>query len=325
MTAQRYKALTEGLQERILVLDGAMGTMLMALELSERDFRGKRFVDHACDLQGNLDLLSLTQPQHISDIHRSYLTAGADIISTNTFSSAAGAQSVYRAEALAYELNFESAKLARIAADEFSRREIAKPRFVAGVMGPGLIDVDLCKQSATYEEAARGLLDGGADILLLETAYDTSNTEAALQGISGLLKRRIDKPPLWVSSCVAKVNNLTLAGQTIGDFWRSVKQTTPFCVGFNCSVGAEEVRPHIETLSVLADSLVAVYPSAGLSNDCGILTDTPEQMAHTLREFAVAGLVNIVGGCCGTTPEYIAAISNSVAEIEPRRPGTLRL
>ncbi len=323
MTDNRYKALTDVLKRRVLVLDGAMGTMIQSHALSEKDFRGERFENHHCNLLGNLDILSLTQPQLIADIHHAYLSAGADIISTNTFCATSISQSDYQTEALTYELNLKSARLARVVADQFSREAFDKPRFVAGVLGPGKRGVDCEQLCLAYEQATQGLLDGDVDILLLETIFDTANAKAALVAVTNVLKKRGTNVPLWISSAVSSDGEHTLAGQTVEDYWQSISPAKPFCVGFNCSLGSEALLPHLKALSKIADSLIAVYPNAGLPNKAVDYQETPTQMANILRGFARCGLVNIVGGCCGTTPEHMAAIASSISGLTPRASGEL--
>lgn len=325
-------SLQHALAERILILDGAMGTMIQSYDLQESDFRGERFSEHKSDLKGNNDILSLTRPDLIGEIHRAYLEAGADIIETNTFNATTVSQQDYQTDGLAYELNFESAKLARAAADEFSAQNPAKPRFVAGALGPtnrtcsispdvnnpAFRNIDFERLCAAYAEAARGLLDGGADILLVETIFDTLNAKAALFAISGLLEARNEDIPIWISGTITDASGRTLSGQTTEAFWRSVSHNAPLCVGLNCSLGADLLRPYVEALSNIADTYVSAYPNAGLPNELGEYDETPTQTAETLKEFAESGLVNIVGGCCGTTAEHIKAIAEAVADLPPR-------
>ena len=320
--------------ERILVLDGAMGTMIQAHRLGEREFRGTRFSDWPRELKGNNDLLTLTQPAIISEIHRAYLDAGADIIETNTFNSTAVSLADYGMEALTYELNFEAARLARAAADQFERREPGRPRYVAGAMGPtnrtasispkvndpGFRNVTFDTLAATYADSARGLLDGGADVLLVETIFDTLNAKAAIFAIEGVFEERGDRVPLIVSGTITDQSGRTLSGQTPEAFWYSVMHARPLVVGFNCALGGRALRPHVQELARVTSAFVSAYPNAGLPNEFGAYDETAEAMAEVIREFAEHGLVNLVGGCCGTTPSHIRAIAEAVRGLPPRRP-----
>ncbi len=329
---ERINKLKQALSERILVLDGAMGTMIQSHNLSEADFRGEKFADHPQDLKGNNDLLSLTQPEIIANIHRDYLEAGADIIETNTFNSTIVSQSDYKTDDYTYEMNLESGKLARQAADNFTAQNPGKPRFVAGTLGPtsktcslspdvnnpGFRNVTFESMRRSYSEQARGLIDGGCDILIVETIFDTLNAKAALFAIQELLDERKLNIPIWISGTITDASGRTLSGQTTEAFWISINHTQPLCVGLNCALGAKQLRPYLENLSNIADSYVSVHPNAGLPNEFGGYDETPEQMAKTIKEFAQSGFVNIVGGCCGTTPEFIRAISEAVVDIPPR-------
>ena len=322
------KTLQEIAKERILLIDGAMGTMLQAYQLEEVDFRGDRFKDHPSDLKGNNDLLSLSRPDVVEAIHTAYLEAGADLIETNTFNANAISQSDYGTEDLVYEINLESAKIARKSADKFSH----DPRFVCGALGPtnrtaslspdvndpGFRNVSFDELAGAYGEQLRGLLDGGVDILLVETVFDTLNCKAALFAIQSLLEERGEEVPIIVSGTITDASGRTLSGQTVEAFWHSIRHLDLFCAGLNCALGAEQIRPFLDALSTVADTLVSVYPNAGLPNEFGEYDQSPEAMANIIKEFADSGLVNFVGGCCGTTPDHIKAIANAVEDIQPR-------
>jgi 5-methyltetrahydrofolate--homocysteine methyltransferase len=328
--------LQQQLQQRILVLDGAMGSLLQTYQLDEMGYRGERFAEWPHDLKGNNDLLSLTQPEIIKAIHTAYLEAGADIISTNTFNATAISQADYHMEELAYELNFAAAKLAREAIELFSpptpHSPIPTPHFVAGALGPtnrtasispdvndpGYRNVTFDELAAAYQEAARGLLDGGVDLLLIETIFDTLNAKAAIFGLKQLFAERGQAVPIMISGTITDASGRTLSGQTTEAFWHAVRHAEPLIVGLNCALGAEDLRPYLNTLSTIADAYVSIYPNAGLPNQFGEYDDTPEQMATTLRDFAQRGYVNLVGGCCGTTPAHIRAFKTAVADLSPR-------
>src|SRR5512147_1061716 len=324
-------ALLAAARERILVLDGAMGTMIQGLQYDEAAFRGERFKDFHRDVRGNNDLLILTQPQAIEDIHAAYLRAGADIVATNTFSSTSIAQADYDMSELAYELNRDGAKLARAAAERVSKED-GKPRFVAGAIGPtnrtasispdvanpGFRAVTFDQLRTAYGEQVRGLMDGGADLLLIETIFDTLNAKAAIFAIAEICEERGVDVPVMISGTITDRSGRLLSGQTPGAFWNSVKHANPVTIGLNCALGAREMRAHIDELGRLADTFVCAYPNAGLPNEFGYYDESPEYMAALLSEFADAGLVNVVGGCCGTTPEHIAAIAKAVAGKAPR-------
>ena len=317
--------------ERILVLDGAMGTMIQALQFDETAFRGDRFKDFHRDLRGNNDLLILTQPKAIEDIHAQYLRAGADIVATNTFSSTSIAQADYDLSSLAYELNLEGARLAKSAAATVSKED-GRPRFVAGALGPtnrtasispdvsnpGFRAVTFDELREAYGEQARGLLDGGADILLVETIFDTLNAKAALYAIAEIFAERGARVPVMISGTITDKSGRLLSGQTPLAFWNSMRHATPFSIGFNCALGAEDLRAHVADIGRAADTLICAYPNAGLPNEFGGYDETPDYMAGLVGEFAASGLVNIVGGCCGTTPDHIAAIAKAVAPHKPR-------
>jgi len=317
-------------RERILVLDGAMGTMIQALGFDEAGFRGARFANFRRDIRGNNDLLILTQPKAIENIHAAYLRAGADIVATNTFSSTSIAQADYEMSELAYELNREGAKLARAAAEQVSRED-GKPRFVAGAIGPtnrtASISPDVSNpgyRAVTFDDLRKayggqikGLLDGGVDLLLLETIFDTLNAKAALYAIAEISEERSIDVPVMVSGTITDKSGRLLSGQLPEAFWYSVRHARPITIGFNCALGAEDLRAHIADIGRVADTLVCAYPNAGLPNEFGQYDESPEYMARLIGEFAASGLVNIVGGCCGTTPEHIAAIA---AAVEPHKP-----
>lgn len=324
-----YKALSE----RILVLDGAMGTMLQRYNFQEEDYRGERFKDWEYALKGNNDLLSLTQPKAIEEVHRKYLEAGADIIETNTFSGTTIAMADYHMEDLVYELNFESAKIARKVCDEFTSQNPEKPRFVAGSIGPtnktaslspdvndpGFRAITFDELRIAYKQQCEALLDGGADILLIETIFDTLNAKAALFAIDEIQEDRNIKIPIMVSGTITDASGRTLSGQTAEAFLISVSHLKLLSVGFNCALGAKQLTPYLETLSHNSDFYISAYPNAGLPNAFGQYDETPEQMAEQIREYAEKRLINIVGGCCGTTPPHIKAIADLVKDYEPRK------
>ena len=318
------------LKERILLLDGAMGTMIQSYRLQESDFRGERFADHDRDLKGNNDLLSLTRPDIIRDIHAAFLDAGADIIATNTFNSTAIAMADYGLQDVVYEMNREGARLARDIADEKSTPD--KPRFVTGVLGPtnrtasispdvnkpGFRNITFMELAQAYTTAIRGLVEGGADILLVETVFDTLNAKAALFAIESFFETSGSRLPVIVSGTITDASGRTLTGQTNAAFWHSVRHVNPFAVGLNCALGAKDLREHIQELSNLADTHVSIHPNAGLPNEFGEYDETPEYMADILEEFARNGFLNIVGGCCGTTPEHIQRLHEQVCSRPPR-------
>src|SRR5262245_42290847 len=341
--ADTKKRLERLLAGRILILDGAMGTMIQRLKFTEADFRGARFASHPKDLRGNSDVLVLTQADAIRGIHEQYLAAGADIIETNTFNGTSLVQSDYGLESLAYEINVAASRLARAAADEWTRRTPARPRFVAGSIGPMnrtlSISPDVNNPSLrastfdevknAFKEQMRGLIDGGCDLLLLETIFDSLNAKAALVGLDELYEERRssnaergakdrERLPLMISVTVTDKSGRTLSGQTIDAFWTSVRHTKPFSVGINCALGARDMRPYIAELAALADCYITCYPNAGLPNAFGLYDELPEQTGGFLGEFATSGFVNVVGGCCGTTPDHIAAIAKAVESLPPR-------
>ena len=352
----RVAQLEAALRQRILIIDGAMGTMIQRHRLSEADYRGQRFAQGldalqaqpacapnaeaghihgagcGCDLKGNNDLLTLTQPQIIADIHRAYLQAGADFVETNTFNSTTLSQADYQLEHLAYELNLEGARLARAVCDEIEATTPEQPRFVIGVLGPtsrtasispdvnnpGFRAVNFGELAIAYEEAALGLIHGGADVLMVETVFDTLNAKAALFAIDDAFAKVGARLPVMVSGTITDKSGRTLSGQTAEAFWYSVAHARPMAIGLNCALGAKDLRAHIDILSQVATTHVSTHPNAGLPNAFGEYDETPAQMATTLREFADAGLLNLVGGCCGTTPEHIAAIAAAMRGLPPR-------
>ena len=320
-------------KERILVLDGAMGTMIQAANLEEDDFRGSRFAGHPSDLKGNNDLLSITQPDIISEIHAGFLEAGADIIETNTFNSTSISQADYGLEDLVFDLNFEAAKIARNAADAATAKTPEKPRFVAGALGPtnrtasmspdvndpAFRNVTFDELVAAYGVSIHGLVEGGADLLLVETVFDTLNCKAALYAIAKYFDDHQTELPVMISGTITDASGRTLSGQTPEAFWNSVAHVKPLGVGFNCALGAKELRPHIQEIAGAAAVNISVYPNAGLPNEFGGYDDTPQYMAEQLGEFAHSGFVNMVGGCCGTTPDHIRAIAQAVNGVPPRQ------
>ena len=323
--------LEAALAERVLILDGAAGTMIQAEKLSEADYRGTRFAGWPQDVGGNNDLLQLTRPDVISGIHEAYLEAGADVIETNTFSSTTIAQADYGMEALADEMNLEGARLARAAADAASTP--GKPRFVAGAMGPtnrtasispdvndpGARNTSFEELTTAYEAAARALMTGGVDALLVETIFDTLNAKAALFGIEDAFAAEGRRVPIMLSVTITDQSGRTLSGQTAAAFWHSVRHARPLSVGVNCALGPDLMRPHVEELSRLCDCYVSAYPNAGLPNAFGEYDETPQMMTEHLAEWARSGLVNVLGGCCGTTPDHIRAYAEAVRGVAPRR------
>ncbi len=322
----------EAARKKILVLDGAMGTMIQEYRLEEKDYRSERFADFHKDVQGNNDLLSITQPHVIEAIHKAYLDAGSDIIETNTFSSTTIAQADYDMQELAYEMNLESAKIAKKAAQEYTQKNPDKPRFVAGAFGPtnrtasispdvnnpGYRAVTFDELVEAYHEQARGLMDGGADLFLVETIFDTLNAKAALFAIDQLFEERGEKLPIMISGTITDASGRTLSGQTAEAFWISMSHIDLFSIGFNCALGAKEMRPHIESLSKIANCHISAYPNAGLPNEFGEYDQEPKEMRDYIREFAESNFVNIIGGCCGTTPDHIQAMAEGVVGVKPR-------
>jgi len=331
-------SIQERLQKEILVIDGAMGTMIQQYKLDETGYRGERFQNWPKDLKGNNDLLSLTQPDIIRDIHLAYLEAGADIIETNTFNSTSVSQADYGTESLAYELNVESAKIARSAIKAFyekSPRENQPARYVAGAIGPtnktlslspdvnnpGFRALTFDELMGAYKEQVSGLVDGGVDILLIETIFDTLNAKAAIYAVQDFFEEQQRSPlPLMISGTITDASGRTLSGQTLEAFYISIQHAQPLSVGFNCALGAQEMRPHIEEISHLAKTnFISAYPNAGLPNAMGAYDETPEMTADFIKDWAEHQWVNIVGGCCGTTPRHIRKIKETVAGIMPRQ------
>ena len=326
------KDIKSQLQQRILIIDGAMGTMIQRHKLEEADYRGERFKDWHTDVKGNNDLLSITQPEIIVGIHKEYLDAGADIIETNTFSSTSIAQADYDMQSIAYELNVASATCARKAADEYTAKDPSKPRYVAGAIGPlnktlslspdvnnpGFRAVTFDEVAAAYTEQIKGLVDGGVDILLIETIFDTLNAKAAIYAIKNYFREIGKELPVMISGTITDASGRTLSGQTLEAFYISVMHANPLSIGLNCALGASEMRPHIEELSAMANCYTSAYPNAGLPNAFGEYDEQPHETAHIIEEWAREGFVNIVGGCCGTTPDHIRHIAQEVAKFKPR-------
>lgn len=328
-----FATLRQALSQRILVLDGAMGTMIQAEKLKEADFRGERFQDHPGDLAGNNDLLTLTRPDVIRKIHFAYLEAGADIVETNTFNSTAVSQSDYGLQAIVRELNVAAARLARECCDEVTQRDPARPRFVAGVVGPtsrtaslspdvndpGYRATDFDALVADYEVAVEGLIEGGADLLLIETIFDTLNAKAAAFAAHSTMERLGIELPIMISGTITDASGRTLSGQTVEAFWNALSHARPLSIGFNCALGAAQLRPHIEEISRLADTFVSAHPNAGLPNEFGEYDQSAREMAEIVEEFAASGFLNIIGGCCGSSPQHIRAIADAVSKYPPRK------
>ncbi len=320
------------LKERILILDGAMGTMIQQYDFTEEDFRGVRFKDFSISLKGNNDLLSITQPETIKKIHEKYFEAGADIIETNTFSSTTIAMADYKMEDLVYELNFESAKIAKEVANSFTLKESDKPRFVAGSMGPtnktasmspdvddpGFRAVTFNDLRIAYKQQAEALIDGGVDILLVETVFDTLNAKAALFAIDEIMEEREIEIPIMLSGTITDASGRTLSGQTAEAFLISVSHIPLLTVGFNCALGANLLQPHLESIASRTEFAISAHPNAGLPNAFGEYDETPEQMAEQIEEYLKKDLINIIGGCCGTTPDHITAIAELAKRYKPR-------
>jgi len=324
--------ITEVIKNRILVLDGAMGTMLQAYKFSEEDFRGERFKEHPIPLQGNNDLLSITQPEAIKTIHASYFEAGADIVETNTFSGTTIAMADYQMEDLVYELNYQSAKIAKQVAEEYTAREPNKPRFVAGAIGPtnrtasmspdvndpGYRAITFDELRIAYKQQVEALIEGGVDILLVETVFDTLNAKAALFAIEEVKEERNIEIPTMLSGTITDASGRTLSGQTAEAFLISVSHIPLLSVGFNCALGANLLQPHLESISNKTDFAVSAHPNAGLPNAFGEYDETPEEMGAQIEEYLKKNLINIIGGCCGTNPEHIRVIANLAAKYKPR-------
>ncbi len=330
--SDRSAMLKEALEQRILVLDGAMGTMIQRHKLTEADYRGDRFRDWGQDVKGNNDLLTLTQPEIIRDIHRQYYAAGADMVETNSFNSTKVSQADYGMEDLAYELNKEGASIARVVADEFTAENPDKPRFVVGTLGPtsrtaslspdvnnpAFRNVSFDELTINYIEATKGLIEGGADIIMIETIFDTLNAKAAIFAINKTFSDLAIKLPVMISGTITDASGRTLSGQTAEAFWYSVRHARPLTIGFNCALGAKELRQHIVSISKIADCGISAHPNAGLPNEMGEYDESPTEMSAQLNEWANSGLLNIVGGCCGTEPAHIKAIADAVSGVKPR-------
>ncbi|MDP3660181.1 homocysteine S-methyltransferase family protein [Phenylobacterium sp.] len=341
--AERIAALHAAARERVIVLDGSWGAMIQKRSLTEADFRGTRFADHTVGLKGNNDILCLTRPDIVTELHDAYYGAGADISETNTFSSTVIAQADYELQGAVRDLNLAGARLAREAADRWTAKEPHKPRFVAGAIGPlnrmlsmssdvndpGARLVTFEQVYDAYREQVIALHDGGVDLFLIETITDTLNCKAAIKAILDIQDEGYEALPIWISGTITDRSGRTLSGQTVEAFWNSVRHAKPFAIGLNCALGAELMRPHIAELSRIADTLVSAYPNAGLPNAMGEYDEQPHQTGHFLHEWAEHGLVNILGGCCGTTPDHIAHVADSVKGLKPRvvpeRPTAMRL
>ncbi|VAX35036.1 5-methyltetrahydrofolate--homocysteine methyltransferase, partial [hydrothermal vent metagenome] len=320
------------LQKRILIIDGAMGSLIQEYKLDETAYRGQKFAHHPCDVKGNNDLLSLTQPHVIEEIHETYLKSGADIIETNTFNANSISLKDYQMIDQAYALNLASAQVARKAADKFTSQTPDKPRFVAGALGPtnqttslspdvndpGFRTINFDQLADSYYEQIRGLIDGGVDLILIETIFDTLNAKAAIFAAKTYFEKTGTELPIMISGTITDASGRTLSGQTTEAFYISVSHANPLSIGLNCALGAKDMRPYIAELSRLSNSYVSCYPNAGLPNEFGEYDQTPDEMAQLVKEFAVDGLINIVGGCCGTTPAHIEAIAHAVADVTPR-------
>jgi 5-methyltetrahydrofolate--homocysteine methyltransferase len=332
--AERIAALKRIAAERILVLDGSWGVMFQKEGLSEDDFRKGWFEDHDHPLKGDNDLLCLTRPDLVTKLHDAYFAAGADISETNTFNATSISQADYALESAVRDINLAAARLGRESADRWTAKEPYKPRFLAGAVGPlnrtlsispdvndpGARGVTFDEVYSAYREQALALHEGGVDLFLVETIFDTLNAKAAIKAILDLEDDGLEPLPIWISGTITDRSGRTLSGQTVEAFWNSVRHAKPFAVGLNCALGAELMRPHIAELSRVADTLVSAYPNAGLPNAFGEYDETPEETGHFIEEWAKSGLVNIVGGCCGTTPEHIRHIAQEVSGLSPRRP-----
>lgn len=327
------EVIKKALSERILVLDGAMGTMIQLRKLQEEDYRGERFARINQDVKGNNDLLCLTQPELIREIHGDFLAAGADIIETNSFNATSISMADYSMEPLVTEINVAAAKIARSVADEWTQKTPNKPRYVAGSIGPtsktlsispdvnnpGYREVTFDEVRDSYKEQVRGLIEGGVDLILIETIFDTLNSKACIIAVEEVFDECGIKLPIMLSCTVTDMSGRNLSGQTIEAFWYSVRHARPLTVGMNCAFGAEHLRPHAVALSAVAETNVCIYPNAGLPNEMGEYDETAEEMASQIKEWAEEGLLNVVGGCCGTRPDHIKAISEAVAGVAPRK------
>lgn len=330
--AERLAAFKEALAARILVLDGAMGTMIQSFKLEEADFRGERFADWPHDLKGNNDLLSLVRPDVIGDIHKQFLAAGADIIGTNSFNATRTSQADYGMEDFSGEINTAAAQIARAAADAQTQKTPERPRFVAGAIGPtnkttslspdvndpGMRGITFDELRDDYRQSAACLIEGGADVLLIETIFDTLNAKAAIYAVTECFDDIGFEVPVMISGTITDLAGRTLSGQTVAAFWNSVRHAWPISVGLNCSFGGHHLQPHVEELARIADTAVSCYPNAGLPNEFGDYDESPDDTAAVLGELASDGQVNIVGGCCGTTPDHIRALADRVADCVPR-------
>ena len=341
--SERFEQLKAAAKERVLMLDGSWGVMIQRRGLDEADYRGERFKDHHVQLKGDNDILCITRPDIIADLHDQYYAAGADISETNTFSGTTIAQADYELESAVRDINLEGARVAREVADRWTAKEPHKPRFVAGSIGPlpkmlsmssdvndpGARLVTFDQVYEAYLEQVRALHEGGVDLFLIETITDTLNCKAAIKAILDLADEGYEPLPIWISGTITDRSGRTLSGQTVEAFWNSVRHAKPFAIGLNCALGADLMRPHIAELARIADCLVAAYPNAGLPNAFGQYDETPHETGHHLEEWARSGLVNILGGCCGTTPDHIAHVAKAVAGAKPRavpeRPVALRL
>ncbi|MDO8912648.1 MAG: homocysteine S-methyltransferase family protein [Phenylobacterium sp.] len=341
--SERIEKLKQISRERVLILDGSWGVMFQKRKLDEADYRGERFQDHPGQLKGNNDILCLTRPDIVGDLHDQYYAAGADISETNTFSATTIAQADYELESAVRDINFEGARIARERADAWTAREPHKPRFVAGSVGPlnkmlsmssdvndpGARLVTFDEVYTAYREQMIALHDGGVDMFLIETITDTLNCKAAIKVILDMEDEGYEPLPIWISGTITDRSGRTLSGQTVEAFWNSVKHAKPFAIGLNCALGADLMRPHIAELSRVADTLVSAYPNAGLPNAFGEYDEEAHQTAHELHEWASRGLVNILGGCCGTTPDHIRHVAEAVKGVKPRqipeRPKAMRL
>ena len=330
---KRIAALQEAVNNRILIMDGGMGTMIQRHKLSEEDYRGERYADWHQDLKGNNDLLVLTQPQIIREIHGAYFEAGADLIETNTFNATTISQSDYGLEGIVTELNLEAARLARDVADEWSGKTPDKPRFVAGAVGPtnrtasispdvnnpGFRNVIFDELVEAYSEQTRALIEGGVDTILIETVFDTLNAKAAGFAVQQVFEEVGIELPLMISGTITDLSGRNLSGQTMDAFWYSMRHLKPFSIGMNCSFGADQLRPSVVDLAEEAEVLVTAYPNAGMPNELGEYDEEPEDFAPKLEEWAKEGLINMVGGCCGTTPGHIRALAEAVSKYPPRK------
>ena len=329
---KRQITLDSAIKSRILVLDGAMGTLIQDQKLDEKGYRGEKFKDWSKPIKGNNDILSLTQPELIYNMHKSFLEAGADITETNTFSSTSIAQLDYGMESYVYELNVESARIARKACEEFNHITPNKPRFVAGALGPtnrtasispdvndpGKRNISFDELKLSYKEAIKGLIDGDVDLLLIETIFDTLNAKAAILAVEETFDEIGIKLPIMISGTLTDLSGRTLSGQTLEAFWNSIRHSNAFSVGLNCALGADQLYPYVRELSKIADTNICVYPNAGLPNEFGEYDQTPKEMAELMGEWADEKLVNIMGGCCGTTPEHIRVISETIKNKKTR-------